>query len=72
VSATQFSYASYEVAAIPLEEGKKLLLDMPRVTGYTYVGFGLWTYKEGDMKWAFGYESRPTMFPMGDISLIKR
>lgn len=64
----QFSYASIEVNVTPSEDGTILSLDMPTVSGYNWVGFGLWTYDEEDNKIALGSNYRPTMFPMGDIT----
>lgn len=72
LNSTQFSYASLEVEAKPNDECTALTLDMPTVDGFNYVGFGLWTYDENGNKVAVGSNYRPTMFPMGDIQLIKK
>ncbi|MBO5806504.1 MAG: BACON domain-containing protein [Tidjanibacter sp.] len=71
VSDRQFSYAAYEVAALPEEDGGVIALDMPTVSGFNYVGFGLWTYDENENKVALGSNYRPTMFPMAPITLRK-
>lgn len=72
VNDKQFSYASLEVEATPLEDDSALTLDMPAVSGFNYVGFGLWTYDENGYKEAFGSQYRPTMFPMGEIVFRKQ
>ena len=71
VSDRQFSYASLEVSATPSEDGGMITLDMPTVSGFNHVGFGLWTYDENDNKVALGSTYRPTMFPMDEIVLRK-
>lgn len=71
VGSSQFSYASLEVEAVPNDEATVLTLDMPTVDGFNYVGFGLWTYNDNGAKVALGSNYRPTMFPMGDIQLVK-
>lgn len=71
VSSNKFSFASLEVGAVPSSDFLTLTLDMPSVAGYTYVGFGLWTYGENGNKVAVGSRSYPTMFPMGDIVFRK-
>ncbi len=71
VSDRQFSYASLEVAATLSEDGTTITLDMPTVSGFNHVGFGLWTYDENDNKEAFGSNYRPTMYPMDNIVLRK-
>lgn len=71
VSATQFSYASLEVEVMPNDDATVLTPDMPTVDGFNYVGFGLWTYNDNGAKVALGSNYRPTMFPMGDIQLVK-
>lgn len=72
VSDRQFSYAAYEVDVVPSEEGNLLTFNMPSVSGFNYVGFGLWTYDEEDNKIAMGSNYRPTMFPMAPITLKKQ
>lgn len=72
VSDRQFSYAAGEVdAVIANEEGTALTLELPTVSGFNYVGFGLWTYNDSGAKIALGSQYRPTMFPMGPIVLRK-
>lgn len=71
VNSTQFSYASLEVEALPNDDVTTLTFDMPTVDGFNYVGFGLWTYNDSGAKVALGSNYRPTMFPMGDIQLVK-
>ncbi len=71
VGTSSFSYASAEVEAIPSDDFVSLVLDMPSVSGFNYVGFGLWTYSDNGGKQAFGSRSYPTMFPMGDIVFQK-
>lgn len=72
VSSTQFAYASMEVEALPNDEATVLVLDLPEVDGFNYVGFGLWTYDENGNKVAVGSNYRPTMFPMGDVKFVKK
>ncbi len=72
VSDRQFSYAASEVVAEYSEADESLTLDMPTVSGFNYVGFGLWTYSDNGGKVAFGSQYRPTMFPMGPIVLKKQ
>lgn len=72
VSSTQFSYASMEVEALPNDECTALTLNLPTVDGFNYVGFGLWTYDESGNKVAVGSNYRPTMFPMGNVQLVKK
>lgn len=73
VSDRQFSYAAGEVdAVIANEEGTALTLELPTVSGFNYVGFGLWTYNDSGAKIALGSQYRPTMFPMGPIVLRKQ
>ena len=72
VSDRQFSYASYEVSAEMSEDGTTLTLDMPTVSGFNYVGFGLWTYNDSGNKVAVGSNYRPTMFPMSPIVFRKQ
>lgn len=72
VSDRQFSYASYEVSAEMSEDGTTLTLDMPSVSGFNYVGFGLWTYNDSGNKVAVGSNYRPTMFPMSPIVFRKQ
>ena len=72
ISGRQFFYASYEVEVLPVQEGASMEFNMPTISGCDYVGFGLWTYNDNDAKVAFGYSSRPTMYPMGDIKLVKK
>ena len=72
VSSTQFSYASMEVEALPNDECTALTLNLPTVDGFNYVGFGLWTYDENGNKVAVGSNYRPTMFPMGNVQLVKK
>ncbi|MBQ3247494.1 MAG: BACON domain-containing protein [Alistipes sp.] len=71
VSSSQFSYASIEVPVIPSVEHTALTPKMPSVSGFNYIGFGLWTYNDNGIKVAFGSSYRPTMFPMGDILFRK-
>lgn len=71
VSDRQFSFAAYEVEALPEEDGNVIAFDMPTVAGFNYVGFGLWTYDENENKVALGSNYRPTMFPMSPITLRK-
>jgi len=68
----QFAYASVEAKATPSNNATALSLDLPGVDGFTYVGFGLWTYNDDGNKVAFGYSSRPTMFPMSPIVFNKQ
>ena len=68
----QFAYASVEAKAVPSNDATALSLDLPSVDGFTYVGFGLWTYNDDGNKVAFGYSSRPTMFPMSPIVFSKQ
>ena len=72
VSSTQFSYASMEIEALPNDESTTLELDLPTVDGFSYVGFGLWTYNDNGAKVALGSNYRPTMFPMGDVKFVKK
>ena len=72
INSTQFAYAALEVDAIPNDSCTLITLDMPTVSGYSYVGFGLWTYDEDGNKIAVGSTYRPTMFPMNDIRFNKR
>lgn len=72
ISGRQFFYASYEVDVTPVQEGASMEFNMPTISGCDYVGFGLWTYNDNDAKVAFGYSSHPTMYPMGDIKLVKK
>ena len=67
----KFSYASLEVEGVPSEDFAVIDLDLPKVSGFNYVGFGLWTYNDSGNKVALGSRSRPTMFPMGPISFRK-
>ncbi len=71
VGSNKFSYASLEVDAIPSADHTFLSLDMPTVSGFDYVGFGLWTYNDDGNKVAVGSTYRPTMFPMAPISFRK-
>lgn len=71
VSDTQFSYASLEVDGIPSEDLTTISLDLPKVDGWNYIGFGLWTYNDNGNKVAVGSRSYPTMFPMGPIVFRK-
>lgn len=71
VGDTKFSYASLEVEGVPSEDFAVIDLDLPKVSGFNYVGFGLWTYNDSGNKVALGSRSRPTMFPMGPISFRK-
>lgn len=71
VSNTQFSYASLEVDGIPSEDFTTISLDLPKVDGWNYIGFGLWTYNDNGGKVAVGSRSYPTMFPMGPIVFRK-
>ena len=68
----QFAYASVEAKATPSNNATALSLELPGVDGFTYVGFGLWTYNDDGNKVAFGYSSRPTMFPMSPIVFNKQ
>lgn len=68
----QFAYASVEAEATPSNNATALSLELPGVDGFTYVGFGLWTYNDDGNKVAFGYSSRPTMFPMSPIVFNKQ
>lgn len=72
VGDTSFSYASYEVEAVPSSDFSQMMLDLPSVSGFNHVGFGLWTYNDSGKKVAFGSRSRPTMFPMGPIVFRKQ
>lgn len=72
VSDRQFSYAAGEVKATISDDGDALTFDMPTVSGFNYVGFGLWTYNDNGAKIALGSQYRPTMFPMGPIVLKKQ
>ena len=72
ISGRQFFYASYEVEVKPEEDSAMLSFAMPSISDCDYVGFGLWTYNDNGGKVAFGYSSRPTMYPMGDIKLVKK
>lgn len=72
VSSTQFSYASMEIEALPNDESTMLELDLPTVDGFSYVGFGLWTYNDNGAKVALGSNYLPTMFPMGDVKFVKK
>lgn len=72
VSDRQFSYAAIEVGSTISEDGTSLTLDLPSVSGFNYVGFGLWTYNDNGAKVALGSQYRPTMFPMGPIVLKKQ
>ena len=71
VSSSQFSYASLEVPVTPSVDCTALTPEMPSVSGFNYVGFGLWTYNDNGQKVAVGSSSRPTMYPMGNIIFIK-
>lgn len=71
VGERQFSYAAAEVDVVPSEDGTILTLDLPTVSGYNWVGFGLWTYDEEENKIALGSTYRPTMFPMGNVTFRK-
>lgn len=71
VGERQFSYAAAEVDVVPSEDGAILTLDLPTVSGYNWVGFGLWTYDEEENKIALGSTYRPTMFPMGNVTFRK-
>ena len=71
VSSKQFAYASLEAEAKPSQDYTALTLDLPLIDGFNYVGFGLWTYDDNGNKVAFGYSSRPTMFPMSPIVFRK-
>ncbi|MBQ9138444.1 MAG: BACON domain-containing protein [Alistipes sp.] len=71
ISSNKFSYGSFEVDALPSEDYMTLTLVMPSVDGFTYTGFGLWTYGDSGDKVALGYRSQPTMFPMGKIVFRK-
>ena len=56
VSSKQFAYASLEAEAKPSQD---------------YTALTLWTYDDNGNKVAFGYSSRPTMFPMSPIVFRK-
>lgn len=71
VNDSQFSYASLEVDAIPSEDYTTLSIEMPTVSGYANVGFGLWTYNDSGNKVALGSNYRPTLFPMNNITFRK-
>ncbi|MBO5813513.1 MAG: BACON domain-containing protein [Alistipes sp.] len=71
VSSSQFSYASLDVDVVPSSDYMVLTPKLPTVSGFNYVGFGLWTYNDNGAKVAFGSSSRPTMFPMGTITFRK-
>ncbi|MBR3826161.1 MAG: BACON domain-containing protein [Alistipes sp.] len=71
INANQFSYAALEVAVEPSADHTILTLKMPGVSGYNYVGFGLWSYDDNGDKEAFGSNMYPTMYPMGNIKFIK-
>lgn len=71
VGERQFAYAAAEVDVVPSEDGTILTLNMPTVSGYNWVGFGLWTYDEEENKIALGSTYRPTMFPMGNVTFRK-
>jgi|GEM_PF-6297044 len=71
INSNKFSFASLEVETIPSADYATMKLNMPKVEGFSYVGFGLWTYDDSGNKVAFGYRSQPTMFPMGDIVFRK-
>lgn len=72
VGDASFSYASYEVEAVPSSDFSQMMLDLPSVSGFNHIGFGLWTYNDSGKKVAFGSRSRPTMFPMGPIVFRKQ
>lgn len=71
VSSKQFSYGACEVAAKPTPDGYSLQLNMPEDASASYVGFGLWTYGDNGVKVAVGSNYRPTLFPMGTITLTR-
>ena len=71
VSSTQFSYAALDVKVNPSANHTALTPQMPSVSGFNYVGFGLWTYNDSGAKVAVGSSSHPTMFPMGNIVFRK-
>lgn len=71
IGASQFSYASLEVDGIPSEDYSSIDLDLPSVDGFSYVGFGLWTYDDSGSKIAVGSRSYPTMFPMSPVKFKK-
>lgn len=71
VGDTKFSYASLEVEGVPSSDFATIDLQLPKVDGFKYVGFGLWTYNDNGDKVALGSRSRPTMFPMGPIVFRK-
>ncbi len=71
VSSSQFSYASIEVPVLPSVDYTALTPQMPSVSGFNYIGFGLWTYNDSGNKVALGSNYRPTMFPMGNIVFRK-
>lgn len=71
INANQFSYAALEVEVEPSADYTILTPKMPGVSGYNYVGFGLWSYGDSGQKEAFGSNMYPTMYPMGNIKFIK-
>jgi hypothetical protein len=71
VSSTQFSYAMLEVEVIPSADCTALTPQMPSVSGFNHIGFGLWTYNDNGGKVAVGSSARPTMFPMDNIVFRK-
>ncbi|MBQ8493463.1 MAG: BACON domain-containing protein [Alistipes sp.] len=71
VSNNSFSYAALEVAVEPSADYTLLTPKMPSVSGYNYVGFGLWAYNDNGGKEAFGSSMYPTVYPMGNIKFIK-
>lgn len=71
VSSSQFSYASLEVEVTPSANCTALTPNMPSVSGFNHIGFGLWAYNDNGNKVALGSSYRPTMFPMGNIVFRK-
>lgn len=72
VSSTQFAYAALDVDVVPSSDYMVLTPKLPTVSGFNYVGFGLWTYNDDGAKVALGSSSYPTMFPMGTITFRKQ
>lgn len=72
VGTSKFSYASLEVDGVPSEDFTSIALDLPAVDGFSYVGFGLWTYNDNGDKIALGSRYMPTLFPMGPIVFKKQ
>lgn len=72
VGSNKFAFASMEAKAEPSGDGSVLSLALPALEEFNYVGFGLWTYNDNGDKVAFGYSSRPTMYPMSPIVFNKQ